>query len=65
MITIREDAARSNGKTHVITETELDNTASSNNMVANGYKMFRPMRPWTAEKEIPYIYWIKRIAHER
>ena len=59
MIRQREAHARSLGKTHAITETEITNPASGNSMIKNGYKLFAPMRPWTADKE--YVYWIKEL----
>lgn len=58
MIWVREAHARRVGATWVVTDT-TDNPPSSNSLIACGYRLFDPSRPWGGRTT---LYWRKRIA---
>jgi len=43
--------------THFVTETHMENVASSNNMIRAGFRMVTPERPWAEET----LFWVKEI----
>lgn len=57
MIRIRERAARRLGFTWLITDTS-DNPASANSLIACGFRMYLPARPWGWRHT---AYWRKRV----
>jgi GNAT superfamily N-acetyltransferase len=57
MIRVRERWARANGFAWVITDT-TENPASSNSLIAAGYKLFEPTAPWANDDS---LYWRKRL----
>ena len=58
LIRVRERKARDMGWKWVITDTAAYNVASSNNLVACGFKLFRPSRPWGHDDG---LYWRKEL----
>lgn len=58
LIAVRERKARRMGLSHLVSDT-YDNPASSNNLIASGYRMFAPAEPWGAEGT---CYWKKKIS---
>ena len=57
LISVRERYARCVGYTHLITDTR-DNPASSNSLIARGFKIYQPTKPWGWSNA---IYWIKKL----
>lgn len=58
LIAVREERARAaTDWTHLITETSLENPASSNSFVRAGYKLVEPERPWAKET----LFWRKAL----
>lgn len=58
LIRVRERKAREIGWRWLITETASFNVASSNNLLACGFKLFRPSNPWGFRDA---LYWRKAI----
>lgn len=61
MITLREMRARRNGWHRIVTDT-TDNVASANNLMACGYRLFRPEHPWAFRDS---LYWTKNLSAAR
>lgn len=57
MISIRERWARRNGYVWAVTDT-AENPASANSLIAKGYRMFDPSKPWALDYS---LYWRKRL----
>jgi GNAT superfamily N-acetyltransferase len=58
LITVREERARTSTEwTHIVTETSLENPASSNSFVRAGYRLVEPERPWAKET----LFWRKTL----
>jgi L-amino acid N-acyltransferase YncA len=53
LIRVRLRQARALGWNWVVTDTH-DNPASSNSLIARGFKLFDPSKPWGADKT---LYW--------
>jgi GNAT superfamily N-acetyltransferase len=60
MITIRERHARSMGYRWMISDT-TDNPPSSNSLMAKGYRIFDPSKPWGMNTT---LYWRKRLRED-
>jgi GNAT superfamily N-acetyltransferase len=58
LIRVRERKARELGWKWLITDTASYNVASSNNLAACGFKLFRPSSPWGYEDG---LYWRKAL----
>jgi GNAT superfamily N-acetyltransferase len=58
LIRVRERKAREHGWKWLITDTASYNVASSNNLAACGFKLFRPSRPWGHDDG---LYWRKAL----
>lgn len=58
-VRVREAKARRVGMRSIITDT-TDNPSSSNNLIACGYRIFRPPSPWAFPET---IYWHKELSH--
>ena len=56
-VRVREARARRNGWTSLITDT-TDNPSSSNNLIACGFRIYRPPHPWGFPET---IYWTKDL----
>jgi GNAT superfamily N-acetyltransferase len=59
LIKVRERKARRLGWNWLITDTASYNVASSNSLLACGFKLFRPSNPWGHEDG---LYWRKELA---
>lgn len=59
LLRVRERRAKALGLTWLVTDTASYNVASSNNLAACGYKLFRPTNPWGYEDA---IYWRKELS---
>jgi len=59
LLRVRERRAKALGLTWLISDTASYNVASSNNLAACGYKLFRPSNPWGHEDA---IYWRKELS---
>lgn len=46
LVKVREKRARELGMTHVVTDTANYNVASSNSLIACGYRLYRPSYVW-------------------
>jgi GNAT superfamily N-acetyltransferase len=57
MVRVREGLARRAGFRTVVTDT-TDNPASSNSLIACGYRIYRPPEPWAFNHS---IYWYKDL----
>jgi GNAT superfamily N-acetyltransferase len=58
LVALREERARaSTDWTHMVTETSLENPASSNSFVRAGYKLVEAERPWAKET----LFWRKAL----
>lgn len=62
LILARERRARKLGFTQLITYTRAFNYRSSNNMIASGFRMYMPNKPWGKRDA---LYWRKDIAASR
>lgn len=60
LIRVREKKARQLGMQWMVTET-WRNPASANSLIACGFKMFLPHRPWASNES---TYWRKRLSTE-
>jgi GNAT superfamily N-acetyltransferase len=58
LIRVRERKARKLGMKTLVTDTVPFNIASSNNLIACGYKTYTPEKPWSLKNA---IYWKKNI----
>jgi GNAT superfamily N-acetyltransferase len=58
LISVRERLARRLGMRWVITSTH-ENPASANSLIACGFRMYEPNKPWGAKGT---LYWRKEIA---
>lgn len=57
MVRVREALARKLGIKQLVTDT-TDNIPSANNLIACGYKLYRPQAPWGFNNT---LYWFKEI----
>lgn len=57
MITIRETLARKKGYVWSVSDT-TENPASSNSLIAKGYKVYEPANPWGFKYS---LYWRKKL----
>ena len=57
MVRVRETAARRLGLNDMITTT-YHNSASANNLISCGYKLYDPRDPWMAKGT---LYWVKHL----
>lgn len=57
LIQVRLRYARKQGWTHLVTDT-TDNCSSANNLIAAGFKMYKPRKPWGLPGA---CYWIKKL----
>lgn len=58
LLLAREDRAKaSTDWTHLVSETHLENVASSNSFIAAGYRLSEAERPWAKET----LFWIKKL----
>lgn len=57
LIRLRERQARARGWKWAITST-YDNHASANNLIACGYRLYEPQRPWGAKGT---LYWRRQL----
>lgn len=57
MIRLRERKARSLGFSYIISDT-TDNIRSANNLMACGYRLFRPEEGWSFDNA---LYWRKKL----
>lgn len=57
LIRVRTRFAKAVGWTHLVTDT-TNNCPSANNLIANGFKMYKPSKPWGLEGA---CYWIKKL----
>lgn len=51
--------AKSCGVSTVITYTDLDNVFSSNNLIASGFKLYKPDLPWGNSDDA--LYWTRKV----
>lgn len=58
LIRTRVKFARARGWHGLITDTSYDNIRSSNNLIAEGFKLFRPRELWAFSNS---LYWIKTL----
>ena len=58
LIQVRTRFAKKQGWTHLVTDT-TNNCPSANNLIANGFKMYKPSKPWGLEGA---CYWIKKLS---
>jgi GNAT superfamily N-acetyltransferase len=58
LIGARERHARALGMAWLVTDT-YQNPASSNSLIAAGYRLYEPAQPWGARGT---LYWRKRLA---
>lgn len=56
LIRVRERAAKKKGWTALFSDTDPSNAHSMNNLIACGYRAFRPSEPWSGEQ---WCYWRK------
>jgi GNAT superfamily N-acetyltransferase len=56
-VRVRETKARKYGMRSIITDT-TDNPSSANNLIACGYRIYRPVEPWGFSHT---IYWTKDL----
>lgn len=61
LITARENYAKKNNYSAVITYTIKDNYSSMNNLASRGYKLYEPEYPYAADN---CMYFIKEINNE-
>lgn len=59
LIYVREAWARKEGYVWVVTDSAVDNPASSNSLINCGYKLFIPKKKWASYR--PALYWRKRL----
>lgn len=59
LINVRVRYARSLGIKIVITDTSRDNVQSSNSLIASGFKLFNPAKPWAFRDG---LYWFRRLT---
>lgn len=57
LIQVRVRYAKKQGWTHLVTDT-TDNCPSANNLIANGFRMYKPSKPWGLPGA---CYWIKKL----
>ena len=57
LINVRARYARSVGYTHLISDT-CDNPASSNSLISQKFKIYKPSKPWGWDDA---IYWIRKL----
>ena len=57
MVRVREALARKLGIKQLVTDT-TDNIPSANNLIACGYKLYRPAEPWGFTHT---LYWFKEL----
>lgn len=60
MIRVRLAYAKRNGFKEVVTDTSPGNVASSNSLIACGFKLFQPERLWSFRYG---LYWRKKLVH--
>lgn len=58
LIKAREQHAKRQGKTLVITYTLIDNPKSVNSLIAKGYRLYQPQYAWVGRK---VLYWQKKV----
>lgn len=58
LIQVRVRYAKKQGWTHLVTDT-TDNCPSANNLIANGFRMYKPSKPWGLPGA---CYWIKKLG---
>ena len=58
LIQVRTRFAKKQGWTHLVTDT-TNNCPSANNLIANGFKMYKPSKPWGLPSA---CYWIKKLS---
>jgi GNAT superfamily N-acetyltransferase len=58
MIRVREQAARKLGMTAIVTDTHRENHASSNSLMAMGYRLYTPQTRWAFNDG---LYWRKTL----
>lgn len=58
LIRVREAYARKLGLTHMVCDTSRANLASSNSLIACGYKLYTPLQPWAFADG---NYWIRKL----
>jgi GNAT superfamily N-acetyltransferase len=61
LIRAREAFARRSGLTTLITDTTCSNAPSSNSLIACGFRLYQPARPWGLPSA---NYWIKRLTRQ-
>ena len=57
LIRVRAQFAKRQGWSHLVTDT-TNNCPSANNLIANGFKMYKPSKPWGLPSA---CYWIKKL----
>ncbi|WP_215333663.1 GNAT family N-acetyltransferase [Polynucleobacter paneuropaeus] len=57
LIRVRTRFAKKQGWSHLVTDT-TNNCPSANNLIANGFKMYKPSKPWGLPSA---CYWIKKL----
>jgi GNAT superfamily N-acetyltransferase len=57
LIRVRVRKARSIGYVWLVSDT-TDNPASSNSLIASGFKLFNPSRPWAFRRS---LYWVRKL----
>jgi len=57
MIRARLAHAKRIGWTHCVTDT-VENPASSNSLIATGFKLYEPAKPWAFKNS---LYWIRKL----
>lgn len=58
LIRVRTRFAKKQGWTHLVTDT-TNNCPSANNLIANGFRMYQPRKPWGLEGA---CYWIRKLG---
>lgn len=58
LIQVRVRYAKKQAWTHLVTDT-TDNCSSANNLIANGFRMYKPSKPWGLPGA---CYWIKKLG---
>lgn len=61
LIRAREAFARRQGWQWLVTDCLNENPKSGNNLIACGFRMFWPKKPWASEPVA--VYWRKQIGH--